>query len=321
MYSEQQHQVICKIKELADKLGRVPMQHELESVMPNIPFSVLFHTWDRALAAAGLLKTHEKGYQGRKPNILAFDIELKPIKAWVWGIFDQNIGTEQIIEDWSILSWAAKWVGEDGVFYYDVSNQKDYSDDKEIIKPLWDFLNKADIVLTQNGVRFDERKVNTKFEEHGLGPTTPFRHIDTLKIKKKKFALTSNKLEFSTSKFNTTYKKLKHEKYPGFSLWSECLKGNKDAWEDMKKYNIYDVLSLEELYLKHLIRWDNSINYGVYLGRANVCARCGHDEIEECDYSYTNAGVFQAYKCKSCGGFSTSKQNLLTKPVRKGLLK
>ena len=43
------------------------------------------------------------------PKVLYVDIETKPIKAWIWGTFNQNIPLNMIIEDWSVLSWSAKW--------------------------------------------------------------------------------------------------------------------------------------------------------------------------------------------------------------------
>jgi hypothetical protein len=52
-----------------------------------------------------------------------------------------------------------------------------------------------------------------------------------------------------TDKLCTTHKKKRHAKFPGFELWRECLAGNHEAWDEMREYNIDDVLSLEELYL------------------------------------------------------------------------
>ncbi len=37
---------------------------------------------------------------------------------------------------------------------------------------------------------------------------------------------------------NKKYKKLKHDKYPGFELWKAILDGDKQAWIEMKKYCI-----------------------------------------------------------------------------------
>jgi hypothetical protein len=51
---DQHHYVMCKLKELAHELGRVPMISDFQAIFPRIPVSLLFGTWDNALKAAGL---------------------------------------------------------------------------------------------------------------------------------------------------------------------------------------------------------------------------------------------------------------------------
>ena len=46
-------------------------------------------------------------------KILILDIETAPIRAKVWGIWNQNISIDQIESDWFILTWAAKWLFEE----------------------------------------------------------------------------------------------------------------------------------------------------------------------------------------------------------------
>ena len=48
----------------------------------------------------------------KEMNILLLDIETSPVVAWVWGLRDQNVGLNMIKEDWYVLSWAAKWLGD-----------------------------------------------------------------------------------------------------------------------------------------------------------------------------------------------------------------
>ena len=43
---------------------------------------------------------------------LLIDIETKPHKAYCWGLFDQRIGLNQIVEPGGTLCWAAKWLGD-----------------------------------------------------------------------------------------------------------------------------------------------------------------------------------------------------------------
>jgi hypothetical protein len=42
------------------------------------------------------------------PIITVLDIELLPIEAQVWQLFDQNVGLNQIQQDWTLMSFAAK---------------------------------------------------------------------------------------------------------------------------------------------------------------------------------------------------------------------
>lgn len=175
---------------------------------------------------------------------LVFDVETFPIMAYVWGLKDQNIGLNQIHKDWSIAAWGAKWLGEPQVMYQDRRNMSE----KTLLKCIWRLLNEADIVITQNGKSFDSKRLNARFINYGMLPPKPYRHIDTYLLVKSAADFTSNKLEYLTEKLCKKHKKTSHSKFPGMLLWKECLKGNVKAWEEMKKYNIEDVLSTEELY-------------------------------------------------------------------------
>jgi RNase_H superfamily len=257
------------------------------------------------------------------PKILIFDIETSPLISYTWGIWDQNVGLNQIKEDWYVLAWSAKWLDDppSQIMYQDQRNQKDISNDKKLMESIWVLLDAADIVITQNGKAFDVKKLNTRFVLHGMEPPSSYRHIDTKQLASKHFAFTSNKLEYMTSKLCTKYKKLSHKKFPGFSLWTECLKGNEDAWNEMEKYNKYDVLSLEELYHK-LAPWDNSINFGVYTDEVEQKCSCGSEkELQKKGYAYTAAGKYQRFKCLDCGKQYQNKQNLLSLEKRKELKK
>lgn len=246
----------------------------------------------------------------QSPRILYIDIETAPMLVYAWGLFDQNHGLNQIKDDWHMLSFACKWADSKEVFYFDQSKAKDIEKDKPLLEKLWVYLNEADIVIGQNVKSFDHKKINARFLTHGMTPPSSYRMIDTLTIMKKNFKLTSNKLEYATDLLNTKYKKLKHNKYPGFALWSACLKGDKEAWKEMEKYNKYDILSLEELYQK-LAPWDNSINFNVYHSEDSHICSCGSKEHKLNGFRYTNAGKFQRFVCKKCGKESQSKHNEL----------
>lgn len=254
----------------------------------------------------------------KKPRILFMDIETFPIEAYAWQLFDVNIGLNQIKTDWSMASFCAKWQGDKRVTYMDVSTKRNCRDDKALVTALWYLLNEADIVVGQNSDRFDIKKSNARFIYHGLTPPSPFRSIDTLKLAKKSFAFTSNKLEYTTDHIVPKTKKDNHKEFPGFELWKACMSGNKRAWAAMKKYNIQDVISLESYYDK-LLPWYNPIDFRVYSPSTNPeCSSCGGTIIKQ-GFKYTKIGKFQQYQCRGCGAWQIRGANLLSKKKKASL--
>lgn len=254
------------------------------------------------------------------PKVLIYDIETAPILGYVWGLWENNVGLNQINSDWHVLSWSAKWLNapESEVMYMDQRDVKNIEDDKLLLSHIWNLLDQADVVITQNGKSFDQKKLNARFIMSGFQPPSSYKHIDTKLIASKHFGFTSNKLEYMTDKLCTKYKKLKHQKFAGFELWRQCLAGNLEAWNEMETYNRYDVMSLEELYTK-LIPWDNSVNFNLYHDSEEVLCKCGSKDFTKNGFYYTSAAKYQRYKCSCCGAETRSKVNLFSKEKKQSL--
>lgn len=235
-------------------------------------------------------------------KLLVLDIETRPIEAYVWETRDQNIALNQIKTDWCVIAWAAKWLGDKGVIYRDQRNVKDIGNDKPILQTIWKLLDEADIVITQNGKNFDCPKLNARFLQHGMPPPSPYRHLDTYQIARSAAKFTSNKLEYLTDKLNSQYKKLSHAKFPGFSLWVECLKGNKAAWDEMRKYNIHDVLATEELYMK-IRAWAPANTPTPWFIQKSItqCHTCGATKLVSNGQRVTNTARYMRLRCLGCG--------------------
>lgn len=254
-------------------------------------------------------------------RILHIDIETAPVRAAVWGLWQQNVGLNQIEKDWYILSFAAKWHGKRGVIYMDKSDSWDTEDDYSLLEKLHELLNEADVIVAQNGVRFDRKKINARFIMNGFKPPSPYKVIDTLLVAKREFGFTSNKLEYMTDNLCTHIKKRKHQKFPGYSLWAECLKGNEAAWKEMRLYNIDDVRSMEELY-GVLLPWITAHpNHGLYVDSASiVCDKCGSSHVTKNGKYKTQVGIYQQYICNDCGGWSRGRTLLNSAEERKRLI-
>lgn len=252
------------------------------------------------------------------PKILLIDIETAPILGFCWGLFENNIALNQIHKDWHLLSYSAKWLNSNKIYYKDQRNKKNIEDDKELLKEIWILLDEADIVIGQNSKAFDIKKLNARFIINGFQPPSSFKQIDTLQLSRKYFGFTSNKLEYLSKTLNKKHKKSSHKKFSGFELWKECLKNNIAAWKEMEHYNKLDVLSLEELY-KKLAPWDTTINFNLYHnGLINQC-NCGSKNLKKYGFAYTSTGKFQRIKCVDCGAETREKQSVFDKAKKDSL--
>lgn len=255
-----------------------------------------------------------------KPKILVCDIETSPIIAHVWSLWENNVALNQIVADWHILSWSAKWLGDPAkkIMYRDQRGLKDISDDGKLLADLWLLLDEADIIITQNGKSFDAKKLNARFIMNGFQPPSKYRHLDTKRMASGCFGFTSNKLEYMTDKLCVKYSKLNHKEFPGHTLWTECLKDNPKAWKAMEKYNKHDVLATEELFLA-LRPWASDITLHTYTADQDHECDCGSSEFSKNGYYYTTVGKYQKYRCKECGAEYRESENLLSRDERKNI--
>lgn len=244
------------------------------------------------------------------PRVLVLDIETRYMMLEGWALFNQNFSVDQIAEDWSILSYSAKWYESDAVIYSDVSEKTE----DDILQELHDLLNEADFVIAHNGRRFDLKKIRARMVTRGFQPYSPVRVIDTLEIAKKEFAFTSNKLLFLTRILCKNSKKQEHELFAGHKLWQAFLKGDPLAIKCMRDYNIMDVVSLQELY-DIISPWSTKLPvFDVYHEQPNL------DEWKEDGYYYSNLAKYQLYRNKNTGQYRRGRVNLLTKEQKADLL-
>lgn len=250
-------------------------------------------------------------------KILILDIETAPNLAYVWKIWKENVGLNQLREIGGILSFAAKWLGEDLTWYADVRMK---GGERAVLDLLLLLLNRADIVVAHNAKKFDIPTINARAIQYGMLPPSPYKVVDTYQVVKKEFRFISNKLEY-VAKALKCKEKLAHKEFPGFELWSECLAGNKKAWEELQKYNVQDVVTLEEVYLK-LRPWiKNHPNVGVHLEKDNACCpKCGSDHVHFRGYATTSVGKYRRFVCLDCGGWARTRYNEYPKEPRKNLL-
>lgn len=232
-----------------------------------------------------------------EPKILLLDIETAPNLSYVWGHYEQNVVKHEV--EWYMLSWSVRWLQDDPITkcLADYPGYKAGSDDdKQLVSELWKFLDEADVIVWQNGDKFDAKKINTRLIKHGIRPPRPYRTVDTLKVARKHFAFNSNKLNDLGNYLGVGHK-LEHK---GFELWKGCLLGDAESWATMKAYNERDVELLQDVYLKLLSWTSNHPNVGTLKGLKDACRNCGSTDIIQDGYILTATGKRPQYRCGHC---------------------
>lgn len=242
-------------------------------------------------------------------KILCIDIETTPNLAHVWGLWQQNVGLNQLIEPTEMMCFAAKWVGKPKMTF-----RSTYHDGRlAMVAEAHHLLNEADVVMHFNGKRFDVPHLNREFLETGLVPPSPYKQIDLLQVARKQFKFPSNKLAY-VSKALGLKGKTAHE---GHELWIKCMAGDEDAWRKMKIYNKQDVRLLEQMY-EILQPWiPGHPNAGLYVDSAeDLCPACGSASLNPQGFAITATSRFQRWQCGDCGKWSRSGKRIGAVDIR-----
>lgn len=234
-------------------------------------------------------------------KILLLDIETAPNLVHVWGLWKQNVATNQILDAGYVMCWAACWLGRDEIMFDSVHR----TDKRTMLQGIYDLLDEADAVIHYNGSRFDIPTLNKEFLLNNMIPPATYKQIDLLKTARSQFRFPSNKLDYIAQVLGVGGK-LKHA---GHELWIRCLNGEQKAWEEMEAYNCNDVVILEGVYWKLLPWIKNHPNVGIHKDQPDACPNCGGFHLHRRGYSYTNAGKYQRFQCVDCGTWSRARKN------------
>jgi len=252
-------------------------------------------------------------------KILIFDIETMPLLSYHWRRWKQNIAPSMTEREGYIQCYAAKWYGDDKMYYDGLDlHGNSIRDERYVASSLHRLLDEADALVTFNGNKFDIPVVNTALVKHGFWPPSSSKSIDLFRVVKNRFS-------FSSSSLNSVCEQLGlggKADTGGWQLWKGCMDGDPEAWAKMRRYNEQDVLLTEELYVK-LRPWiHNHPNVNLYDHLVNDrCPTCGSVHIVKNGSETLAAGVYQRYKCQDCGTNMRGKTMLNTKSKRDSLMK
>jgi hypothetical protein len=243
----------------------------------------------------------------KEPKGLVYDLETSNLLALTFSLYPESISHGNIIEDWRIHCASWKWAGGEKV----TTVVEKSRDDFEVCRRLREDMLKADFLITHNGIKFDNKKLNIRFRHHGLGPIPPIPTVDTLKEARASMAFTSNRLDY-IGQYLDVGRKLHNS--PG--LWRDAFFGKKEALKEMATYNVQDVLLLEDVYMELRSYMKTHPNFNVIMGTDDNCRVCGSTNLVKRGYNITKTTKKQRYQCTDCGAWNEGKSSLHTAEIR-----
>lgn len=247
-------------------------------------------------------------------KLLLLDIETAPLIVYCWGLFDQNISHEHIVQDGRTLCYAAKWYESQEVIF----DAEWKSGHAKMIDGAHKLLSEADAVIHYNGQSFDIPTLNAEFLFHGLKPPAPYKQIDLYRVVRSELRVPSKKLDYIAKRLGRSGK----VQTRGMEMWKGCLNGDAQSQDEMERYNRGDIHELEAIYesLRPWVR--NHPNHGLYDEPGlPVCPKCGSGHLQRRGYAYTPLNKFARYRCNKCGAWSRESITELPKEDRANIMR
>lgn len=244
-------------------------------------------------------------------KILVLDLEISPTIVTVWSLANNHyINPQNILGNSQILSWAAKWLGDEQCYYSSMRMVGHGPKQRlRMIREIHALLEEADAVITYNGDAFDLKILNTEFALAGLSAPSPYKSIDLLKAVRRRFRFTSNKLGEVGKRLGIGDKTA----HMGHEMWLICgdpkHERYEEAWDMMERYNCDDVFLTEDLYMRIRGWIPNHPSFSA-LENDHVCPNCGSNKLQRRGTAITTTLSYQRFQCKDCGSWSRAKLSL-----------
>jgi hypothetical protein len=244
------------------------------------------------------------------PKIFVYDIETSPNLVYSWGLFDQRIGINQIVQPQDILCFAATRLGSKKV-----ESRAAWDDYDVMVQGLWTLMDEADYLVGYNQVSFDDKHVKAAFAKAGMPPPSPYRSIDLLRVVRKNFKFPSHKLAYVCDALGLDLK----TDPGGFDTWKQILdpeSPNREAAQKrMVRYCRNDVRITTQLF-QRLLPWIDGLNIPLISGGTDSdtstvakCTRCDGESIQQRGWAYTTTYRYKRYRCMDCGGWMRDKKS------------
>ena len=225
-------------------------------------------------------------------KIMVYDIETSRSEFKAFWTGKQYLGHHQMRSEPSIISISWRWLGEEEVHH--VHWDLDTKSDEQLMKDFLPEYNKADMVVGFNNNNFDNRWINARAMKYNLFVNVFVKSFDIIKHCKRLFRIPSYSMAYIAKYLGVTLK----QSHEGIVMWDMLEEGTMEERQEyiqkMIDYNVGDIITTEEIFLKLRKYMGHVIHLGVFEGGEKFsCPATGSTNVELFKAINTAAGTPQ----------------------------
>lgn len=250
---------------------------------------------------------------------LFLDLERAPTLGYFYDRYGVNISPTAIVDNGFIVS--VQWAYDDepvqSLSLRHIKKPLKSKDDKPLVVKAIELMDKADVVIAHNAIKFDLAVIAARCAVHGIKPPPPINVVDTLKACRRFFKFEANSLNAVCQELGLG----KKFSSGGMDTMLACMKCDQEAWDTMLEYGEHDVTLLRDLYYKIRPFIKDHPNHNLTEPTLrSVCKNCGSHNMQARGVARTLTMEYHRYQCKDCGAWNRERKNCLDKDKKDSIL-
>lgn len=243
----------------------------------------------------------------QKPKILFFDLETRPLQAWIWGPGEQYVGHKNLVKDhdqFGIICIGYAWNDNKPAQCIDWGYGEQST--AKVVEEFDKIAATADLIVGKNSAKFDVKMLNACRMLAGLPglPTWASSHDDLEQQMRKYFRLPSQSLDYISKQLGIGGKhKMEMQD------WIDIVEENENGLKSLKKMVNYckkDITDTRTLWQTLSQHFDSKFNNARFQGLGMACkhADCGSANIRNNGTRMAQGTKYQNYICSDCGRYA-----------------
>ena len=252
-------------------------------------------------------------------NILTIDLERIPgeVTMDVWEPRDFQRINYVHPDKWtrlpSTLCFTAKWYDRARPIFVAAWDNPD--DPYHCARAAWDLYCQADLVITYNGDKADNKWLASDWAMADLGPPSPWKSVDLYKVARSAFSFESKSLRHLCDRLGVENKDGHYDAAEA----KRAAAGHRASQRNLRRYNTQDTIVTQGV-ADRLGPWIKGWPHvGVFTGQERCCFRCGSEDLRQDGYTATAVTLYALLRCADCGAWNRlnhRKGNVTTRAAR-----